>query len=527
MNYQTDIFYQQNISNPIILNNYSIQNVIINPINVISYEKDPFNLKNIIQNPSNNTPKRTVLNKNLKYKFQQTTPFRRFTPITSKKYISIMGNDKNLYTSTKIKKRQKHAEVIPYIFNLSQNTNFNEKHPQDTIKKNNVKKNYLNKIEISMKRCLRNSLSTGSLHNSSKKEKDKSKDNDKNKTPEKKPNKIESFQKMTKEFKKVITSKLINYLTQSNDIPKNSKIKAIYNIHPTKLILKEYTYSKLIGKGTYGNIYEVKWVKNNKKYALKKELLIDKYDVDNRKKACKIIQSFISKTGSKGIINLYNNLCYKVKLKNNKNVNSNDNNIYYQYYELMEKAEKDWDNEISERRKLDLYYTEKELLNIMKQLITTLSLLQKNRITHRDIKPQNILILNGYYKLCDFGETRQLERDGLIVQRVRGSELYMSTILFNGLHQKLIQVKHNTYKSDVFSLGMCLFYAGSLSYGGVDSIRELNDMNEIKQIIFDYLGERYSSKLILIILSMLEINEEKRPNFIQLEEAFRVNFNII
>ena len=184
----------------------------------------------------------------------------------------------------------------------------------------------------------------------------------------------------------------------------------------------------------------------------------------------------------------------------------------------MEKAERDWDKEINIRSQYELYYTEKELLNIIYQLITTLSLLQKYHITHRDIKPQNILVSNGNYKLCDFGEIRVLKRDGLIVQRVRGSELYMSPILFYGLHNNLIQVKHNTYKSDVFSLGMCLFYAASLTYGGVDSIRELSDMNEIKKIIFNYLGKRYSQNLILLILAMIEVDENKRPNFIELEK---------
>ena len=101
----------------------------------------------------------------------------------------------------------------------------------------------------------------------------------------------------------------------------------------------------------------------------------------------------------------------------------------------------------------------------------------------------------------------------------------MSPILFTGLHNDLIQVKHNTYKSDVFSLGMCLFYACSLFYGGVDSIRELNDMNEVKSILFNYLGKRYSEKLILLILLMLEVDENKRPNFIQLEELLK-NMNI-
>ena len=131
------------------------------------------------------------------------------------------------------------------------------------------------------------------------------------------------------------------------------------------------------------------------------------------------------------------------------------------------------------------------------------------------------MVFKGIYKLCDFGEIRVLERDGLIVQRVRGSELYMSPILFNGLHKKLIQVKHNTYKSDVFSLGMCLFYALSLTYSGVDSIREISDMNIIREILFKFLGKRYSSNLILFILSMLEVDEKKRDNFIELEKKFR------
>ena len=260
---------------------------------------------------------------------------------------------------------------------------------------------------------------------------------------------------------------------------------------------------------------------------MKKEILNEFEEVRKRKINCKIIQNFVKQTGNKGVINLYGNLCFKNKNKVNittQNVFNDVKNIQvneYIYYELMEKAERDWDKEINVRSKYQLYYTEKEMMNIINQLISTLSLLQKNHITHRDIKPQNILVSKGQYKLCDFGEIRVLKRDGLIVQRVRGSELYMSPILFNGLHNNLIQVKHNTYKSDVFSLGMCLFYAASLSYGGVDSIRELDDMNEIKSIIYNYLGARYSEKLIKLLFLMLEVDENKRHNFIQLEQKLK------
>ena len=245
--------------------------------------------------------------------------------------------------------------------------------------------------------------------------------------------------------------------------------------------MKEFQFGEQIGNGTFGKIYSVKWVKNNKYYAMKKEILYNIEEVEKRRNICNIMKNYIKNTNSKGVINIYGNLCFKNNNINNNIMNKTNNNIpkkQYIYYELMEKAESDWNKEIIFRREYKIYYTEYELIDIMIQLITELSNLQKNHITHRDIKPQNILVLNGKYKLCDFGEIRVLQRDGLVVQRVRGSELYMSPILFKGLHLNSIQVKHNTYKSDVFSLGMCLFYAASITYNGVDSIREINNMKK-------------------------------------------------
>ena len=154
----------------------------------------------------------------------------------------------------------------------------------------------------------------------------------------------------------------------------------------------------------------------------------------------------------------------------------------------------------------------------MIQLIKTFSLLQKNHITHRDIKLQNILLINQKFKICDFGESRKLNQKGIIVQPVRGSELYMSPILFFGLNEKLIQVKHNTYKSDVFSLGMCILYASTLTQDCLCEIREMTNMENIKNTLDKYLSKKYSNNFIDILLLMLEFNEKKRPDFIQLEQ---------
>ena len=271
-----------------------------------------------------------------------------------------------------------------------------------------------------------------------------------------------------------------------------------------KLNLEEFVKINQIGKGTFGKIFGVRWKNNGKKYALKKETFIDSEFLEKRKTIVGIINDFLDKTKSQGVIHIYSSLFEKNKKE-------------YNYYELMELGERDWDEEIKIRRKKGLYYSEIELFNISNQLIKTLSLLQKHHITHRDIKPQNILIVNDKYKLCDFGEIRNMKGDGLVVQRIRGSELYMSPILFYGLRANLIQVKHNTYKSDVFSLGMCLLYAANMHYNGTDEIRELTDMDEIRIILEKYLSERYSNKFIELIHSMLQTDEQFRPDFEQLE----------
>ena len=227
-------------------------------------------------------------------------------------------------------------------------------------------------------------------------------------------------------------------------IKKTIKKISIFIIEPKdRFDPAEFKIIKLIGERSFGKIYEVQWTKNNKKYAMKKEPIKINEIVNNRKEKIKLMNDFIKKTKSPGIIRIYGNAVKKEKAQQE-----------FYYYTIIELAEKDWDKEINNRKKSNIYYTEKELFIIMSQLISTLALLQKNHITHRDIKPQNILISNGRFKLSDFGEARTLKRTGIIISKVRGTELFMSPVLFHGLKHKLSQGGHNTFKSDVFSLGL-------------------------------------------------------------------------
>ena len=270
--------------------------------------------------------------------------------------------------------------------------------------------------------------------------------------------------------------------------------------------LSEFKIINLIGEGTFGKIYCVRWLKNSEFYALKKLNLFGD-ELNSFQKRSKIVQNLMKTTGHNGFIKIYGD----------KIIPKGENE--YHYYICMELGGRDWEKEILLRKSISLYYSEYELFEIIFQLVKTLSLMQKNNVTHRDIKPQNILLCkNNIFKICDFDEAKIIDSDGPILQPVRGSELYMSPILFYAYNHHISNVLHNTYKSDVFSLGMTFFLAASLSAKPLCDIRELKDMKKISEIINNALINRYSQNLINLIVKTLQIDENLRCDFIELEE---------
>jgi hypothetical protein len=135
-------------------------------------------------------------------------------------------------------------------------------------------------------------------------------------------------------IKEVHSKSPINNTKKKNKIGKNDKVPrlgdkiktnpGLLKIEPNgKLKLSEYSEINQIGKGTFGKIYAVKWKKNDKKYALKKELLYNLELVEKRNSIVEIIHDFLEKTNNKGVMKIFSNLWEK-----NKNE--------YNYYELME-----------------------------------------------------------------------------------------------------------------------------------------------------------------------------------------------
>eukprot|EP00854_Cymbomonas_tetramitiformis_P021274 gene21274-25563_t len=93
---------------------------------------------------------------------------------------------------------------------------------------------------------------------------------------------------------------------------------------------------------------------------------------------------------------------------------------------------------------------ESTVQHIAKQLVAALHYLHSNRIIHRDMKPQNILICSGcVVKLCDFGFARVLSQNTMVLTSIKGTPLYMAP--------ELVQEKAYNHTVDLWSLGVILY----------------------------------------------------------------------
>ncbi|CAD8101085.1 unnamed protein product [Paramecium sonneborni] len=255
-----------------------------------------------------------------------------------------------------------------------------------------------------------------------------------------------------------------------------------------------------LGQGN-SRVYSV--LVNGKMYALK-QVIINQSNIENE---IKIMQQL---SPSEYVINLIDFMILET-ISADKYAQSQ------QFaYLLMEKGKQNLDSYIKDRKH---YLEVEELHKILEQLINIFEYLQQKNIAHRDIKLENILIMDPFQlKACDVGCSSKIETIQTIC--VVGTKSYLAPELLNAETSKL---KHNPFKSDVYSLGLCFLYLVTLQQWNFR--QKVNSQIE-EEIIIDYM--RYvqriteSDQIILTILKkMLQINPNNRPDFIELKSLFQ------
>lgn len=133
------------------------------------------------------------------------------------------------------------------------------------------------------------------------------------------------------------------------------------------------------------------------------------------------------------------------------------------YYIVMEYIEgKQLKSVLRKRGKLTIT----EVIDIMQQIADGLSVAHDSYIIHRDIKPQNIMILeNGLVKITDFGISMAMNSTQLTqTNSVMGSVHYLPPEQANG--------SGSTLKSDIYSMGILMYelLTGKLPYRGENAV---------------------------------------------------------
>ena len=155
--------------------------------------------------------------------------------------------------------------------------------------------------------------------------------------------------------------------------------------------------------------------------------------------------------------------------------------------------------ELFEILETDTSLSEEVVQTLAGQLVDALHYLHSNRIIHRDMKPQNILIAaDGTVKLCDFGFARAMSQNTVVLTSIKGTPLYMAP--------ELVQEKPYTHAVDLWSLGVILYelFVGKPPFY-TSSIYAL-----IKQIVHD--SPVYPSSMSGPFKSFLKGLLEKDPN---------------
>lgn len=262
----------------------------------------------------------------------------------------------------------------------------------------------------------------------------------------------------------------------------------------------------VLGQGSYGVVQKVVDRTSKKEHALK-TVFIDEMNENTKKEAWNEINT-LAQCQHPNIIKL-------IGYEENKNKMS-------YLMELMECSLEDYFKKLQSQNKEP---TKEFILDLLYQMVGALYYLMKNfSISHRDIKPQNILLdTENKAHLSDFGSIKQLSggnaktRMGTIV----GTNLFLAPELARGIydHQEgktdEYKAKVNFSKTDTFSLGMTIL-RGIAPQQFFKYQTMLNTNEETLLGVLSEIKDKIPIDIYDILILMLSYNTNLRPDVMRL-----------
>lgn len=132
----------------------------------------------------------------------------------------------------------------------------------------------------------------------------------------------------------------------------------------------------------------------------------------------------------------------------------------YELGMIMELCQSNLTEVIKQRRRKNDFFSKLDLKEFLGAMIPFFAKMQRKGYLHRDIKPDNILLVkNSYkkleYKIGDFGFS--IKMNAYSTQNIAGTMEYVSPKLLVKFKDNKIIVPGHNFKDDVYSFGKTLY----------------------------------------------------------------------
>lgn len=172
-----------------------------------------------------------------------------------------------------------------------------------------------------------------------------------------------------------------------------------------------------------------------------------------------------------------------------------------------------------------------ELIKFIHDLLSATAYLESKRVVHGDVRSEFIYydLKSKKYILCD-RLCSLLEMNIAQYENIQGRHfLYMSPQMFNGLVNNEIEVKHNPFKSELFSVGMLVldFFSDEDKLQRVYDFERMSFNEKAFQQLLETIKESVFNKPDLKLVGdflsdvMLAVDEGKRYTSIQALKIYR------